>query len=88
MAPSRALAAKDGNPALSGLQSDVVKTVKRVAIVFSGGPAPAANAVISAAATSFLEAGVEVLGIFHGYTNLQEYDPVTNPMLESEHYRG
>jgi 6-phosphofructokinase len=64
-----------------------VKPIKRVAIVFSGGPAPAANAVIAAVTTSFLEAGVEVLGIFHGYTNLQEYDPVAHPMVESEHYR-
>ena len=61
--------------------------MKRVAIVFSGGPAPAANAVIAAAATSFLEAGIEVLGIFHGYTNLQEYDPVAHPMVALEHYR-
>jgi 6-phosphofructokinase 1 len=65
----------------------VGKRIKRVAIVFSGGPAPAANAVIAAAATSFLEAGVEVLGIFHGYTNLQEYDPQNQPMRESDHYR-
>jgi 6-phosphofructokinase len=43
--------------------------------------------VIAAAANSFLEAGTEVLGIFHGYTNLQEYDPVAHPMLEPEHYR-
>ena len=64
-----------------------MKPVKRVALVFSGGPAPAANADIAAAATSFLEAGIEVLGIFHGYTNLQDYDPVTHPMRESEHYR-
>jgi 6-phosphofructokinase 1 len=64
-----------------------VKSIQRVAIVFSGGPAPAANAVIAAAATSFLEAGVEVLGIFHGYTNLQEYDRATRPMVESEDYR-
>ena len=64
-----------------------VKSARRVAIVFSGGPAPAANAVIAAVTTSFLEAGVEVLGIFHGYTNLQEYDPVRRPMVESEHYR-
>jgi len=64
-----------------------VKSVGRVAIVFSGGPAPAANAVIAAVTTSFLEAGIEVLGIFHGYTNLQEYDPVRHPMVESEHYR-
>jgi 6-phosphofructokinase 1 len=64
-----------------------VKPARRVAIVFSGGPAPAANAVIAAVTTSFLEAGVEVLGIFHGYTNLQEYDPVHQPLVESEHYR-
>jgi 6-phosphofructokinase len=64
-----------------------VKPIRRVAIVFSGGPAPAANAVIAAVTTSFLEAGVEVLGIFHGYTNLQEYDAVHHPMVESEHYR-
>jgi 6-phosphofructokinase 1 len=34
-----------------------------------------------------LEAGIEVLGIFHGYTNLQDYDSVTHPMLAFEHYR-
>ncbi len=55
--------------------------------MFSGGPAPAANAGISAAATSFLEAGIEVLGVFHGYTNLQEYDPARHPMEETDHYR-
>ena len=33
-------------------------SIKRVGIIFSGGPAPAANAVISAAAVSFLK-GIE-----------------------------
>ena len=47
---------------------------KRVAILFAGGPAPAANAVISAAAHSFLRAGVEVIGIKHGYSSLSEFD--------------
>ncbi|MFW2390043.1 MAG: 6-phosphofructokinase [Polyangiales bacterium] len=87
MSRSRAPAEKDGNPALRSLKFGVAKTPKRVAIIFSGGPAPGANAVIAAATTSFLEAGIEVLGVFHGYTNLQDYDPVTNPMLVSEHYR-
>jgi len=50
---------------------------KRVAILFAGGPAPAANAVISAAAASFLRAGVEVIGIKHGYSALSEYDGST-----------
>jgi len=61
--------------------------IRRVAIVFSGGPAPAANAVISAAATSFMEDGREVIGFFHGYSNLQDYHPVTHRLLPDEHYR-
>jgi len=61
--------------------------IKRVALVFSGGPAPAANAVISAAAMSFLEDDREVIGFFHGYSNLQEYHPVTHRLLPDEHYR-
>ena len=40
--------------------------IHRVAIVFAGGPAPAANAVISAAADSFMRNGIEVLGILDG----------------------
>src|SRR5688572_26445950 len=62
-------------------------TIKRVGIVFAGGPAPAANAVISAAATSFIEDGREVIGFFHGYSNLQDYHPVNHRMLPDEHYR-
>ena len=61
--------------------------IKRVAIIFSGGPAPAANAVISSAAISFIEDGRQVLGFFHGYSNLQEYHPVTHRLLPDEHYR-
>jgi 6-phosphofructokinase len=61
--------------------------IKRVGIVFAGGPAPAANAVIGAAATSFLEDGREVVGFFHGYSNLQDYHPITNRLLPDKHYR-
>ena len=61
--------------------------IKRVGIVFSGGPAPAANAVISSAAISFLEDDREVIGFFHGYSNLQDYHPVTHRLLPDEHYR-
>jgi 6-phosphofructokinase 1 len=60
---------------------------KRVGIVFSGGPAPAANAVISSAAISFLEDDRQVIGFFHGYSNLQDYHPVTHRLLPDEHYR-
>src|SRR5512141_572714 len=61
--------------------------IRRVAIVFSGGPAPAANAVISSAAISFLEDDREVIGFFHGYSNLEIYHPVTHRLLPDEHYR-
>ncbi len=61
--------------------------IQRVGLVFAGGPAPAANAVISAAATSFLEEGHEVIGFFHGYSNLQEYHAVSRRLLPDEHYR-
>ena len=49
--------------------------IKKVAILFSGGPAPAANAVISTAAASFIKAGIEVYGMKHGYAGLVRYTP-------------
>ena len=62
--------------------------LKRAAIVFSGGPAPAANAVISSAASALIRAGVEVLGIQHGYSGLEQYDAETRPLVEGEDYRS
>jgi len=58
---------------------------RKAAILFAGGPAPAANAVISSAATSFLRNGIEVLGIKHGYSNLVEFGP-ERPLVEGEDY--
>lgn len=49
--------------------------IRRVAILFAGGPAPAANAVISSAANAFLAHGIEVIGIKHGYSNLVNFEP-------------
>lgn len=48
---------------------------QRVAILFSGGPAPAANAVISTAAAAFLRNGIEVIGVKNGYDHLMQYGP-------------
>lgn len=61
--------------------------IRRVGIIFAGGPAPAANAVISSAAISFLEDNRQVIGFFHGYSNLQDYHPVTHRLLPDKHYR-
>jgi 6-phosphofructokinase len=62
--------------------------IRRVGIVFSGGPAPAANAVISAAAISFLDDDRQVVGFFHGYSSLQEYNATSNRLLPDTHYRA
>ena len=63
----------------------VQTNINRVAILFAGGPAPAANAVISTAAGSFLKAGISVLGIQNGYSNLVEFAP-DRPMVEGSDY--
>jgi 6-phosphofructokinase len=63
----------------------VEHSFQRVAILFAGGPAPAANAVISTAAVSFLRNDIEVVGILHGYSNLIEYDGKT-PVKEGKDY--
>jgi 6-phosphofructokinase 1 len=63
------------------------ESIQRVGIIFAGGPAPGANAVISAAATSFIANGREVIGFFHGYSNLHDYHPVSHRLLPDQHYR-
>lgn len=57
----------------------------RVAILFAGGPAPGANAVISTAATAFLRNDIEVVGVLHGYSHLVEYSP-ERPLVEGRDY--
>ncbi len=61
--------------------------IRRVGIVFAGGPAPGANAVISSAAISFLDTGREVIGFREGYRHLEQYHPVTERLLQDKHYR-
>lgn len=46
-----------------------------MAILFAGGPAPAANAVISTCAALFVRNRIGVLGIKYGYSRLAEYSP-------------
>lgn len=58
---------------------------RRAAILFSGGPAPAANAVISTASISFLRNNIDVVGVRFGYSRLMEYGP-DHPMVEGRDY--
>lgn len=48
--------------------------IRRVAILFAGGPAPAANAVISTCALSFVRNDIDVVGIMNGYSRLLEFE--------------
>jgi 6-phosphofructokinase 1 len=55
--------------------------MRRVGIVFSGGPAPAANAVITSCVMAFRRHGIEVVGFRHGYRGLVEEE-----LVEGEHW--
>ncbi len=59
--------------------------IKRVAMLFAGGPAPGANAVIASAAMAFINDDIEVLGIKHGYSSLIDFDP-SKPLVEGKDY--
>lgn len=75
------------NSKVSPLASPVrsASDVKKVAILFSGGPAPTANAVIGGAAACFARGGVEVIGMKNGYTHLIDFD-AKKPLVEGTHY--
>ncbi|MBC7266126.1 MAG: 6-phosphofructokinase [Coriobacteriia bacterium] len=60
-------------------------SIKRVGMLFSGGPAPAANAVICAAALSFINNGIEVIGFLDGYERLEDFSP-DSPLREGVDY--
>jgi hypothetical protein len=51
---------------------------RRVAILFAGGPAPGANAVISTAATSFMREGTEVIATFPPQRVMDTLAPLAN----------
>jgi 6-phosphofructokinase 1 len=61
---------------------------KRVGMLFSGGPAPGGNAVISGAALQFLNDGWEVIGFYKGYEHLTNFDR-NNPrrFIDGVHFK-
>ena len=59
--------------------------LRRVAVLFAGGPAPAANAVISTCAVAFLRSGIEVLGIRYGYSKLIDFNPEVPLVLDQDY---
>ena len=59
--------------------------IRKVSLLFAGGPAPAANAVISTCAISFINNGIDVIGIRHGYSSLIDFTPA-RPLQEGSDY--
>jgi len=56
-------------------------------MLFSGGPAPSANAVISSAALSFINARIPVYGFHYGFEFLENYDDRNRySLVEGVHY--
>ncbi|MGE5340505.1 MAG: 6-phosphofructokinase [Candidatus Omnitrophota bacterium] len=61
---------------------------KKIGLVFSGGPAPSANAVISSACLSFLNNNIPVIGFYCGFEFLEKYNSEKGFLLnENIHYR-
>ncbi len=67
--------------------SNQPSALQRVAIVFSGGPAPAANAVIGAIASAFRRSGSDVIGLLQGYAHLCDRPPNAAPLQAGTHFR-
>jgi len=59
--------------------------IRRVGVLFSGGPSPAANAVISATAISFLNEGTQVIGFLDGYEDLERFS-CEEPLTEGKDF--
>lgn len=67
------------------MHANTASSQPRVALVFSGGPAPSANSVISAAALTFLDQGMGVVGLYDGFSRIQEFRS-DRPLVEGRDY--
>ena len=60
---------------------------KKVALLFSGGPAPSSNAVISSLALNFINEKVPIIGFFYGFEFLENFDVHNRySLVENIHY--
>ena len=59
---------------------------ERVGVLFSGGPAPSANAVISSIALTLLDNHIPVIGIMRGYEYLQDFNKNYPKLRKDVHY--
>ncbi len=69
------------------MKFDLLCRQKRVGILFSGGPAPSANTVISSVTLTFLNHGVQVVGFLKGFEYIEDFDKYDSSSLrEGTHY--
>ena len=69
------------------MKLDLTCRPSRVGLLFSGGPAPSANTVISSVALTFLNHGVQVIGFLNGFEHIEDFnrhDP--SSLRENIHY--
>lgn len=60
---------------------------KKIAVIFSGGPAPSANAVISSVSLNFLNERIPVIGFFNGFEHLERFNPADHfSLIEGLHF--
>ncbi|NIM11982.1 MAG: 6-phosphofructokinase [Candidatus Aminicenantes bacterium] len=60
---------------------------KKIGLVFSGGPAPSANAVISSVCLSFIDKKIPIIGFFYGFEFLEKFDSHDRySLVENVHY--
>ncbi len=59
---------------------------KKVGVIFSGGPAPSANTVISSTALNFLDHNIPVVGFYRGYEFIQDFNKDNPRLKKGVHY--
>ena len=58
----------------------------KVGILFSGGPAPSANTVISSTALNFLDHNIPVIGFYRGYEFIQDFNSGNPRLRKGTHF--
>nr|HPI23581.1 6-phosphofructokinase [Spirochaetota bacterium] len=58
----------------------------KIGIIFSGGPAPSANTVISSTAMNFLDHNIPVIGFIRGYEFMQDFNIHYPRLRKGVHY--
>jgi 6-phosphofructokinase 1 len=60
---------------------------QKVGVLFSGGPAPSANAVISSVALNFTDQKIPVIGFYHGFEYLENFSSEDrHSLIKDVHY--